>query len=87
MTHPPDWTRYMRHLEGCSIFKAASIRDLTSRACDCGMLKAQARQVDRIYKLRDALTKIGHYTAAHDNVIDASWVAKVIDEAMTLEGN
>jgi hypothetical protein len=28
-----------------------------------------------------ALTKLGNYLLAHQNVIDASWCAKVIDEA------
>ena len=87
VTHPPDWTRYMKHLEHCSIFKGATGRPGNVHlSCDCGMLEAQRRQVDRIHKLQEALTKIGNYTAAHYDVIDASWVAKVIDAAMTLEG-
>jgi hypothetical protein len=72
----------MRHLEGCSIFRGG-----INPKCDCGMLLAQTRQTDRTHKFEEALMKIGRYTSAHDDVIDASWVAKVIDAAMTLEGN
>jgi hypothetical protein len=82
MSTPPDWTRYLRHLETCLIFGSAP-----NNRCDCGMLKAEGREMDRIHRFQEALRKIGSYTAAHQNVIDARWVAKVIDEAMTPEGN
>jgi hypothetical protein len=43
------------------------------------LLKTAREHRETAHKVEDAFTKIGNYCAAHDDVIDASWVAKVID--------
>jgi hypothetical protein len=49
---PPDWTKYFRHLGGCTIFSGAR--------CDCGMLRAEGRVMDEIGQLREALRLYTH---------------------------
>jgi hypothetical protein len=50
---PPDWTRYLRHLEGCAIFSK-------TMRCDCGMLRAEGRLMDEVGQLREALRLYTH---------------------------
>jgi hypothetical protein len=57
---PPDWTRYLRHLEGCSIFEP-------HHRCDCGMLRAEGRAMDRIHELQEVLRIYTHCRHASIN--------------------
>lgn len=43
------------------------------------LLKAAREHREIANKVGEAFTKINNYCVAHDDVIDASWVAKVID--------
>jgi hypothetical protein len=45
------------------------------------LLKTAREHRETAHKVGDAFTKIQNYCVAHDDVIDASWVAKVIAEA------
>jgi hypothetical protein len=41
----PAWTLYMRHLERCAILR------VPPESCDCGMLRAQAQEMDKVAAL------------------------------------
>jgi hypothetical protein len=43
------------------------------------LLKTAREHRETANNVQDAFTKINNYCVAHDDVIDASWVAKVID--------
>src|ERR1700733_14900758 len=47
------------------------------------LAEARKERDTMLKRVRDAHTKINNYCLAHQNVIDASWVAKVIDQAET----
>lgn len=58
----------------------------SAKVMDSDLALAISDEVNKLFvehtrNSEEALTKIGNYCAAHDDVIDASWVAKVIDEA------
>ena len=79
---------YCNEMKGHDGYHAHTFQQLLYNAATAGSQGENAELESlraTVKRCKESLRKIGNYTAAHDDVIDASWVAKVIDEARAEE--